>query len=175
MADVYKVCPQCELTFIVSSQHAGRKKFCSRECGLEYRRPATKARQQARYRANRAEYIAAARLSNFRAYGITPEQYDEQVKRQDGRCLICRRRSRKSLAMDHDHSCCPRKGSCGRCLRGLLCADCNRRMLGGICQETTKGTAHAIEVLERAIAYLRGELPEQEWLRGRDDVDGEAA
>ena len=27
--------------------------------------------------------------------------------------------------MDHYHKCCPGKTSCGKCVRGLLCGNCN--------------------------------------------------
>lgn len=95
------------------------------------------------------------RRARVEAYGISLEDYDAMLKRQGGRCAICHRKSGSSLSIDHDHSCCSTaRKSCGRCVRGLLCQPCNRRLLGMLCQENTKGKEHAIGVLRRAIDYL---------------------
>jgi len=58
----------------------------------------------------------------FRKYGITPEQYNEMLLKQDGKCAICRSVDSKSarttnMAVDHDHTTSK--------VRGLLCNDCN--------------------------------------------------
>lgn len=60
-------------------------------------------------------------------YKITAEKYDEMLAAQGGGCAICGGENEhgKALAVDHDHTCCPGKFSCGKCIRGLLCEACN--------------------------------------------------
>lgn len=48
--------------------------------------------------------------------------------------------------IDHDHSCCPGPRSCGKCIRGLLCFNCN------IAEGHLRGDLKAIEGLAE---YLR--------------------
>lgn len=59
-------------------------------------------------------------------YGLTVEQYDELLLKQNGRCAICqgthhrftRAKSDRPFCIDHDHE----TGA----VRGLLCSHCNR-------------------------------------------------
>jgi hypothetical protein len=83
----------------------------------------------------------------FRAYGLTPEQYQERLLAQDHKCAVCQDAlpDRRQTHIDHNHACCPRKFSCGECLRGLLCSNCNR-MLG--CARDNPA------ILAAAVAYL---------------------
>jgi hypothetical protein len=60
--------------------------------------------------------------------GISWEEYDRRLRAQNGVCAICRRRDKRRLAVDHDHGCCPTSETCGRCVRGLLCFDCNAKL-----------------------------------------------
>lgn len=58
-----------------------------------------------------------------KTYGITGDDYAALLKRQGGRCAICRARPKsKRLAVDHDH----RTGA----VRGLLCSRCNHELMG---------------------------------------------
>lgn len=71
--------------------------------------------------------IREAMLLN--TYGVTLARYDELLASQNGGCAICgafESSDGSSLAVDHDHACCPGSKSCGRCVRGLLCRACNQ-------------------------------------------------
>lgn len=64
-----------------------------------------------------------------RRYGITPADFAELLASQGGVCAVCSSPDpggNGSFCVDHDHACCPTHQSCGNCLRGLLCHNCNR-------------------------------------------------
>lgn len=59
-------------------------------------------------------------------YGLQPGGYEQMLAEQNGACAGCRRvLDEENLHVDHDHACCATKRSCGDCVRGLLCDDCN--------------------------------------------------
>lgn len=92
-----------------------------------------------------SEVAHAARIG--KTFNLTPEKYALLLAAQGGKCAICHRKPiSKRLACDHDHKCCPGPVSCGECVRGLLCRNCNRNVLGGLRED--------IDALKRAIAYL---------------------
>jgi Recombination endonuclease VII len=81
-------------------------------------------------------------------YELSPAQYDVMLVAQNGVCAICKKVDPQGipLAVDHDHTCCAGRKSCGKCVRGLLCSICNH-MLG-----------HAkdnIETLQSGIKYIK--------------------
>lgn len=87
------------------------------------------------------------RIKHF--YGISPEQYYEMLDRQGGVCAICsgpEPLAGRKLAVDHDHSCCPGKRSCGKCIRGLLCSACNTAI--GLMKDDPK-------ILLSALSYIQ--------------------
>lgn len=63
-----------------------------------------------------------------RDFQLTDDQYWAIYTAQGGRCALCQVATGKTraLAVDHDHACCPRVPTCGRCTRGLLCGPCNQ-------------------------------------------------
>lgn len=85
---------------------------------------------------------------NLKKYGLTVENYIDLEKSQNGVCAICKNpeMNKSRLSVDHDHSCCPGHRSCGKCIRGLLCSNCN----------TFLGNAKDnIDILQAAIQYLQ--------------------
>ena len=97
-----------------------------------------RAEQSAYGYANRPKLTAARK-------GLTAETVQALRDAQGGRCAICPSEL-TTPHIDHDHSCCPGQRSCGRCVRGLLCASCNHML--GKAQDKP-------EVLEAAATYLR--------------------
>lgn len=55
-----------------------------------------------------------------RRYSMSKEQLLELLK---SGCQACG--SFEELCIDHDHSCCHKGQTCGNCVRGVLCKNCN--------------------------------------------------
>ncbi len=64
-------------------------------------------------------------------YKITVEEYEKKLVEQGSHCALCDRtqgENQRRMAVDHNHTCCPNHKACGKCNRGILCADCNRKI-----------------------------------------------
>ena len=87
----------------------------------------------------------SAERQRRRLYNLNQEEYNEILKAQNYGCAICGynpKEKEKSLGVDHDHSCCPGKKSCGKCIRGLLCDNHNKTL--GLIKEDIS-TLHKME------------------------------
>lgn len=87
-------------------------------------------------------------------YGISLDKFNVMLNDQGGRCAICltneppkRGGNLIGFHIDHDHSCCPGKKSCGKCVRGLLCQHCNQGL--GQFRDNTDRLLGALTYLER--------------------------
>lgn len=100
----------------------------------------------------------------WKDFKLAPGEYDALYQAQGGMCYTCgpwtgnRGLSRK-LSVDHDHSCCPKPPTCGKCTRGLICSRCNS-LIG----ELGDSAGHILARLERLREY-RINPPAQEMLR----------
>jgi hypothetical protein len=92
----------------------------------------------ARRRQSRVNWWAAAKADgrsrglakqyHLKRYQLTPDGFIAMLAAQRHRCAICEclLTGARDTHVDHDHACCPDEGrSCGKCVRGLLCTDCN--------------------------------------------------
>lgn len=124
-------CKACDRAYTKASReaHPGRStqwvrawRIAHKERYLANARLTAKARRAA----NPERANAERRRSSYR---ITPERFEALLEAQNHKCPVCGCQLSATPHVDHDHSCCPKKRSCGQCVRGLLCHHCNL-MLG---------------------------------------------
>ena len=135
----------------------GFERWC-RGCRLAYN-----TARQTEDRNKRPEFYRAREFAReMKKYGTTVEWYRDRLIEQCGVCALCKHLSHhhgtiQRLQVDHSHNCCDlRTKSCGRCLRGLLCADCNILLsyLEKFLKETRTVVPKWDTWLEKAILYL---------------------
>jgi len=73
--------------------------------------------KQLRRATSRTKALMRARRLK-RRYGLTVAEFNGMVTQQGGKCMVCRKRPRGILHIDHDHET-------GK-VRGLLCTSCNQ-------------------------------------------------
>lgn len=126
--------PGCDNSLLHLNKDA---KYCSSNC------------KDRAFHKNRREQRRS--YNRLRKYNITQEQFEDLWRAQNGECAICTREfedgDKRSVHIDHDHQCCPAGSSCGECIRGLLCMNCN--LLLGYAGDS-------IDILLIAIDYLNG-------------------
>jgi len=70
-----------------------------------------------------AKWAESQSQTRYRKHGLTKTQFSDMVNTNGAMCAICGERPWTDI--DHDHRCCPGSYSCGKCVRGLLCNQCN--------------------------------------------------
>lgn len=112
---------------------------------------AVRAEREKRRRADPANRLKLTRARRFRQYNLTDEQLAEMLAAQSGACPICKtplsHQEWRGMQIDHDHSCCAHEGSCGLCVRGLLCSSCNLGL--GCFQDDPQRLRNAIDYLAK--------------------------
>jgi hypothetical protein len=137
----YKTCKNGHL--LTPDNVWGKVKQTCKACGLAAQKRFLDARpgyeKERSIRRNNSERLCEDRIQNpdkyrdyefQRTHGITLEQYNQQGEQQNWKCFICNTSEAggkyNKFMVDHDHRCCPQKrGTCGKCNRGLLCYNCN--------------------------------------------------
>jgi hypothetical protein len=96
-------------------------------------------------------------------YGLTAERLAEMAVKQEGLCYLCDEPldfgKKRGVHVDHDHNCCRGKRSCGTCIRGLACADCNTGV--GLFGDDPDRMRKVADNLEAANRRVRSQQPAQ--------------
>ena len=81
--------------------------------------------------------------TNWKRHHITQDKYLEMLSKYDNKCYSCKKREATNI--DHNHDCCPGSRSCGKCVRGLLCHNCNTAL--GLMKDSKEDLKKLIEYL----------------------------
>lgn len=75
-------------------------------------------------------YVYKSQTINYkREYYIRSKYnilYSEFLAMAQKGCNVCGEFTERHLQVDHDHNCCNKPSSCGKCVRGVVCNRCNQ-------------------------------------------------
>lgn len=97
----------------------------------------------------------ATDYKRYNDHRVSPKRFVRILALQNFRCKCCGSAAwNTKLHVDHDHTCCPsnRRG-CGLCVRGILCARCNKAL--GISTEDNGALTSMASYLE---SFTKGEV-----------------
>jgi hypothetical protein len=120
-----KSCSRCQVEkdieeFVQNKRYKdGRRGIC-KTCHSEYMTEYY-ARNPEKYAVKLAK--ANITVPNWKRHKITEESYNGMLDEHGGNCHVCK--LRPAINIDHDHTCCDSAHSCGDCVRGVLCSQCN--------------------------------------------------
>lgn len=150
-----KHCPSCHTTKHIDDYHKNKRtkdgrqgycKACSKLSQQSYSKAYyNKNRQKICatvvlwQKQNRHKVAARNKRARLQRHGINSSIFEEMLLSQNFKCAICFmdfKQLKKDPSIDHDHKCCPGEYSCGNCIRGLLCNNCNAAI--GLFKDSSK-------------------------------------
>jgi CRISPR/Cas system CSM-associated protein Csm3 (group 7 of RAMP superfamily) len=136
-----KICNKCgeikniEL-FAKGGKYAdGRRNYC-KQCHSKYVTQYIKNNPSKRSKPNPNR--------KFKRHGLSEDKYLILFNIYNGMCHACKERD--GVNIDHDHSCCPGPYSCGKCVRGVLCNQCNTAL--GLMNDSVANIKNLIKYID---------------------------
>lgn len=140
-------CEVCGKEYLPKSNKRVQR-FCSRFCKNEALKVTLQEQRDARRKAAPVRYCRSCEVElpwdapghavfcsetcqvrhhHLSKYGLTVKTKAAMLSEQGGGCAICgtTEPGSKGWVVDHDHSCCETRPTCGKCSRGVLCQPCN--------------------------------------------------
>lgn len=116
-----KTCSKCNE--LKSNEEFSRHKLMKH--GLRNSCKSCELKYQSIYRQERYalddDYKYHLKITNIKQrYKLTKENYELLIKNG---CMVCG--TKNKVFIDHDHGCCEGPNTCGKCIRGALCINCN--------------------------------------------------